>query len=169
MRLVYGEDQLVAAWVAARIPHMARWGTADFGPCQAIGVAAEDGEPLAGVVYHNYRPHTRDIELSFASASPKWLTRRLIVGLMSYPFSQLDCQRVTGVTPKRSRAAREFLDKFGFKREGVIRRGFGDDDAIISGLLKHEWERSRWVRARTAEPNPAAAILPQEAAGATPP
>lgn len=151
MRLVVGEDAVVAAWVAARIPHMARNGL-DFGPCAAIGVVSETGEPLGGVVYHNYRPHCADIELSFASASPKWLTRPLIRGLMAYPFDQVGCQRVTGVTPKRAKEARAFLDKFGFKREGVVRFGFGDDHAIISGLLRKEWEQSPWARARSAEP-----------------
>ena len=38
MQLLYGEDANVAAWVAARIPHMA--GEA-FGPCSAIGVVSE--------------------------------------------------------------------------------------------------------------------------------
>ncbi len=43
-----------------------------------------------------------------------------------------------------AKAARRFLDAFGFRREGLVRKGFGDDDAMISGLLKREWEASRW-------------------------
>ncbi|HXQ10980.1 MAG TPA: GNAT family protein [Caulobacteraceae bacterium] len=83
--------------------------------------------------------------MSFASETPRWLTRNLIRQILSYPFDQLGCQRITAITPKKARAARAFLDHFGFKREGVVRRGFGSDDAIISGLLKREWMRSRWV------------------------
>lgn len=146
MRLRYGDDAVVAAWVAARIDHVAM-GT-DFGPCKAIGVETDRGELVGGVVYHNFMPSVGNIELSFASARRNWLTRPLICGLLSYPFDQLQCQRVTGVTPRRATSARRFLDQFGFKREGCVRRGFGTDHAIISGLLREEWQASKWARPR---------------------
>jgi RimJ/RimL family protein N-acetyltransferase len=144
MHLVLGRDAVVADWVARRIPHVGE-GSA-FGPCAAIGVEAEDGAPLGGVVFSGWQPECRSIEVSFASASPRWLTRRLIGAILSYPFVQLDCQRITALTPRRARAARRFIDAFGFKREGLIRRGFGDDDAVVSGMLRREWEGSRWVQ-----------------------
>lgn len=151
MRVLTGHDAGVADWVARQIPIMAAkvarepFGKA-FGPSTAIGVINEDGWLIGGVVYHGYDPDFRSIEMSFASASSRWLTRDIISVLLGYPFDQLGCIRVTGATPKRSAAARRFVDKFGFKREGVIRKGFGSDDAIISGLMKSEWEQSRWRR-----------------------
>jgi len=148
MRLVLGQDRDVAAWVAARIAHMGA--SADFGPCAAIGIADEAGRALGGVVFSNFQPGFRSIEVSFAAETSRWLTRPLICGILSYPFVQLDCQRVTAVTPRGARKARSFLDRFGFKREGVVRRGFGTDDAIISGLLRTEWLASRWSRSRRA-------------------
>jgi hypothetical protein len=163
VRLLYGHDALVCDWVARRIPGMAPAvannppGRA-FGAATAIGVVDGEGCLRGGVIYHNYRPEFRTIELGFASAHRRWLTRSLINGLLAYPFDQLGCQRVTGVTPKRYKDARRFLDKFGFKREGVVRRGFGDDDAIISGLLRSEWDRSPW-NARSAEALNSSAIL----------
>ncbi len=144
MRLVLGRDAMVAEWVGFHIPHVGS-GPA-FGPCSAIGVESDAGEPLGGVVYSNYQPACRSIELSFASASPRWLTRPIICAMMRYPFDQLGCQRVTAVTPRRNKPARRFVEVFGFKREGLVRRGFGDDDAVISGLLKREWQASRWAR-----------------------
>jgi hypothetical protein len=36
----------------------------------------------------------------------------------------------------------------GFKREGSIRRGFGDDNAIIYGLLAEEWAAGRFCAER---------------------
>ena len=72
--------------------------------------------------------------------------------IYDYPFDQLGCGRLTAVTPRRARAARRFLDAFGFKREGLVRQGFGDDDAVISGLLKREWEASRWRLPHLAAP-----------------
>jgi RimJ/RimL family protein N-acetyltransferase len=142
MRIVLGRDPEVADWVARRIPHVGSG--AAFGPCAAIGVEAEDGALLGGVVYSNWQPACRSIEASFASAAPRWLTRRIIGGILSYPFDQLDCQRITALTPRRAKAARRFLDAFGFRREGLVRLGFGDDDAVVSGMLRREWEGSRW-------------------------
>jgi RimJ/RimL family protein N-acetyltransferase len=143
VRLVLDQPAAVAAWVAAHIPQMG--GAADFGPSTAIGVVSADGRALGGVVFHNYQPRFRNIEVSFASESRRWLTRNLIRQILAYPFDQLGCQRLTAITPKNARAARAFLDHFGFKREGVVRRGFGTDDAIISGLMRREWMQSRWV------------------------
>jgi RimJ/RimL family protein N-acetyltransferase len=165
MRLVLGDDAAVAAWVAARIPQMS--GSHDFGPCAAIGVVSDAGAPLGGVVFHNYQPRFRNIEVSFAADTPRWLSRRLIRGLLSYPFDQLKCQRITTLTPKRNKPAREFLNRFGFKREGVIRRGFGDDDMIISGLLAREWKGSRWMTeppiSKNLRASPSAVSSAQEA------
>lgn len=144
MRLLAGYSPFVAHWVAERIQYVAD-GLA-FGPCAAIGVLGEDNEMLGGVVYHGYQPQFRAIELSFASASPRWLTRPIICSLLSYPFDELHCRRITGVTPRKATSARRFLDHFGFKREGVVRFGFGNDHAIISGLLDSEWRASKWAK-----------------------
>lgn len=144
-----GQDADVARWVADRIPHMGPAGS--FGACAAIGVVSEAGEPLAGVVFNNWLPDWGNIEASFASVSSRWLTKSLIRGIMHYPFGQLGCQRVTALTPRLARPARRFLDTFGFKREGLIRKGFGSDDMVVSGLLKDEWLNSRWMRQRGQE------------------
>lgn len=151
LRLLYGHSEEVATWVGWRIPYVAKRMTRDpttepFGPCQAIGVLNEAGELVAGVVYHSYDPDCPSVEMSFAATARNWLTRGLIRQLMEYPFKRLGCRRVTGCTPKRAKEARGFLDAFGFKREGSIRQAFGDDDAIISGLLAKEWETSRFNR-----------------------
>jgi RimJ/RimL family protein N-acetyltransferase len=158
MRLLLGQDEAVAAWVAARIPHMGPG--ADFGPCAALGVVAEDGRLLGGVVFSNWQPRWGSIEASFAADGRRWLTPRLIRQILSYPFTQLDCGRVTAVTPLSASDARRFLETFGFKREGLVRRGFGDDDAVVSGLLKTEWLRSRWNQHGQKRPDTAAPSEP---------
>lgn len=146
MKLLFGHDADVAQWVASQIPHLAphlgefEYGKV-FGPCAAIGVIDKDGQLVGGVVYHNWNRLAGNIELSFAATSPKWLTRDIVRALLRYGFSQLQCQRVTGCTPRRATSARRFLDKFGFKREGLIRFGAGDDHLVISGLLRKEWEQ----------------------------
>jgi RimJ/RimL family protein N-acetyltransferase len=139
LRLLTGFDEIVAQWVAARIP-----GVDSFGPCAAIGVVDGEDNLIGGVVYHDYQPQWANIQVSFAGDRADWLTSRLIRGIMHYPFYQLGTARITTLTPKRNKAARQFLMKFGFRHEGTIRKGFGTDDTIISGLMRTEWEDHRF-------------------------
>ena len=82
--------------------------------------------------------------MSCASVGPRWLNRPVINALMSYPFDQLGCVRVTSVTPEKNKATISFLRKFGFKREGCVRKGYGNQHAILFGLLRNEWRASRF-------------------------
>ncbi len=151
MKLLLGHDEAVAAWVASRIP-----GVSDFGPAAAIGVIDSAGTLVGGVVFHEYQPQWKNISVSFAADRPDWLTPKLVRGIMRYPFDQLECGRITCATPKKNRRARQFLEKFGFRIEGNVRRGFGDDDMIISGLLRNEWEENRFSGkiSRSSAPRP---------------
>lgn len=140
MKLVSGPfSQPIAAWVGEQIGRGIDWG-----PCEAIGVADEDDNLIGGVVFSNYQPHFGNIEVSFAAIRRSWLTPNLVRGLLSYPFDQLGVRRITTLTPKRNRSARQFLKKFGFVEEGNVRGGFGTDDMIISGLLAKEWSEHRY-------------------------
>jgi RimJ/RimL family protein N-acetyltransferase len=103
---------------------------------------------IGGVVFNQYQPQYRNIEVSFAASRSNWLTPSLVTGILRYPFQQLGAARITSLTPKRLRPARQFLSKFGFKHEGCIKLGFGDDDCIISGLLASEWAVHRFNRER---------------------
>lgn len=139
MRLLVGYDADVAAYVASRIP-----GCDGFGPMAAIGVVDKNNLLVAGVVFSDYQPQYGNIQVSFASDRADWLTPGLVRAIMHYPFYQLGCNRITTLTPKRNRRARQFLSKFGFRHEGTIRKGFGADDCIVSGLMRSEWEQHRF-------------------------
>jgi len=149
LRLVSGPfSPLVAQWVADQIGHGLDWG-----PCEAIGVVDKHDNLIGGVVFNQYQPQYRNIEVSFASTRANWLTPNLVTGILSYAFDQLDCNRITSLTPKKLRKARQFLQKFGFKHEGTVRFGYGDDDAIISGLLASEWSQHRFNVSRERSPS----------------
>lgn len=152
-----GQDELVAEWVRRRIPHMQAHGQS-FGPCVTIGVINANADMLGGVVFHSYRSAFRSIEWSAAAASANWLSPRIVSDIMSYPFGKLDCKRITATIARRNKRAREFHTRFGFRQEGLIRNGFGSQDACIYGLLASEWRRSPFnvkrevgVRAQAAE------------------
>lgn len=136
MNLIFGQDEAVATWVAAQIPHM----PTSFREMAAIGVA-DDGMLLGAVVYHEFRGN--DIQMSCAAISGRWLTRRFLNAMFSYPFIQLKCDRVTSFIPSKNEHTRRFCEGFGFKQEGIMRRGFLNDDCVMYGLLKEE---CKWIR-----------------------
>lgn len=154
MRLEVATDpqtaETIGRWVAKRIPAMQG---ATFGPCAAMGVLDARSIPIAGVVFHEYLPGYKSISMSIAADSPKWLSRSIISGILSYPFGTLGAQRITAVTAPRESAASivRFLLKFGFQQEGRVRKGLGNTDAIVWGLLSSEWSTSRFNLARQVE------------------
>jgi RimJ/RimL family protein N-acetyltransferase len=142
MKLVCGQDAAVAEWVRARIPHMAG---GDFGPCVAIGVEDDNGVLVAGAVYHGYSelPGGGDIQMSMAADSARWARKGIIRGLLHYPFVQANCHRVTTITPLANGRALKINRGLGFEVEGRLRRGYGDDDAVIMGLMRED--AHRWI------------------------
>lgn len=141
MRLLFGQDALVAEWVGQRIPTVGSG--PDFGPCAAIGAVKDDGLLGAGAVYHNWQPKFGGIEISFAKDPEARLTRGVIGALLRYPFGSLQCHRITACAPLKATSTRQFLEKLGFRREGVVRLGFGNDHAVVYGMLaRKEWAHS---------------------------
>lgn len=149
-------------WAQARIPHLF---LDQLGPYVAFGIVDTSDTLRGAALYHGYAPLYRGIEISFALESPRYLSRSVIHGIMSYPFDQLSCVRVTAATPgsKSAASARRFLETFGFKREGLARLGFGDfGHAVIYGLTRKDWSESRFgpgrgLNGQKIQPNAAAA------------
>ena len=138
---VPGEDRHILAddrmmgWTAERIPTIGagyRWSDA-----QAIGLVEAD-KILAGMVVHDYSRACRNCQLTFAAASARWATRPSIRALLAYPFEQLRVARVTTMIASRNVRALRLNERLGFVREGIMRRGFGNDDTVILGLLREE-------------------------------
>jgi len=84
-----------------------------------------------------------------AAITPRWASRAVIGSILSFPFEQLDCNRITAVTLRKSpgpkgASPRRFLKGLGFREEGLARDGFGrGKDAVIYGLLKTDWHANK--------------------------
>ena len=130
----------VLAWVLQRIPVLQN---ETMEPYAALGLAEidEDGfaKFLAGVIYHNWRQP--NIEITFA-ATRNWASRGFIRSVFNAPFNQMGCARITCLTPKRNKKARELLKKLGFVQEGNLRRALSGRDLLIYGMLKEE---CKWI------------------------
>lgn len=139
-------DQRVGQWVASRIPHVRS--VDGFGQYRSLGIF-DKADILAGVVFHDFNPVYRNCQVSMAADTPRWASRTVIAKLMAYPFEQLGCERVTTIIPARSARTLRFNHGIGFKMEGLCRKGFGDDDAVIMGLLKED--APQWMLATPDE------------------
>lgn len=129
MNLIFGKDELLARWVASQIPHVT-----EFGPCRAVGVV-DDGRVLAAVVYHDYQPLYRTCQISMASSSPRWCTKKNVKDILSFPFIQYGCNKVWTATPHTSDRVIGFNLAIGFRREGVLPDHFGPrSHAVICGM-----------------------------------
>lgn len=117
MRLVCGHDAEVAAWTAARVPHVADPDA--FGPYTAIGVA-DDADLVAGCVYHNYLRRYQHCEITFAADTPRFAQRTVIRALLSVPFEQYECRTVSLTIPHDAARVKRFVGGIGFIRRGCL-------------------------------------------------
>ena len=135
-RLLFGHSLAVASWVAARIGIPAE----RFHNCEAIGVI-RDGECVAGAAFSNFRQmeHGNSVEVSIAGTGVRWCTRIFLRVLAAYAFEQLQCVRLYAIIARNNRRARKFVERLGFKMEGVNRRAYdGRRDSISYSMLPHE-------------------------------
>lgn len=137
---VAGADRFVAAWVARALDV----DPAEFGPCSACGVAL-GGRLVAGVVYNEYRIMRAgsSIQASIASTTPRWASRAVLRDLFAYPFVQMGVSRLWASTSRKNKRARGFLERLGFRFEGIARRAYdGAVDAALYSMLPAE---CRWI------------------------
>ena len=140
MHVLYGHSEFVAAWTKARIAVM-KGGS--FGPSTALGVM-DKGKLIAGVVYHDWQPAFKTIQVSCAAESPRWAVRGIMSEILDYPFRQLGVNRIVSITAGDDERTRRFLEGLGMTLEGLGVEGFGDKDAAFYRLLKREWEVGRF-------------------------
>ena len=114
----------------------------EFDPPENASVMASVASKgiLGAVAYHNFR--VSDIEMVCAG-EPGWLNRTALRAYFGYPFVQLGCRRVTAVCHRKNKHARKFVEKLGWKMEGVHREAMADGgDAISYGMLR---QHCKWI------------------------
>ena len=140
MMVLYGHTEFVRGWVRERIEVMRG---AEFGPSTALGVM--DGKRLiAGVVFHDWQPWFKSIQVSCAAESPKWARRGILAEILAYPYSQLGVKRIVSITAADDDRTRRFLEGIGMTLEGIGVEAFGEKDAASYRLLKRDWEVGRF-------------------------
>ena len=133
--LIYGHDRELSLWAGN---HLGFGGPIRGYDPIAIGVA-RNGKVVAVALFANHQGP--NIEVTFVTSTPRWASREMIKGILSYPFAQLGCKRVTAVTEECNDLARAFLERLGFRQEGIHPDAFPSGQGISYGLLRQDAER----------------------------
>lgn len=133
----------VAEWVAKRVGLPS---AASFGSFTCVGVGL-NGSPAMGVVYSQLQEHAHgnDIFATIAAETGRpWAKPAVLKYIFSYPFNELGCGRITCLIREGNERSVNLAKRMGFRKEGVIRRGWdGKTNALVFGILKEE---CRYIR-----------------------
>lgn len=135
-----GMTDALAAWAAARIPHV---GVAGFGPCWAIGVTR--GEALAAVVvFHDWQAAHGTVQLSCAAETPRWASREVVAEILGLAFNGMwwRLRKVWTATPSTNERALRFNRGIGMKQEAILRHHMAPGvHSVICSMLEAEYRR----------------------------
>jgi hypothetical protein len=131
VRLVLAPRDALLSWAGDR------FGRTIDGACSALGMVDDEGRIRAVVVFNGYTGE--NIEVSVAS--DRGLSRGLFAACADYVFRQLGCQRITATMRADDARGVRIATRMGFQVEGVLRRFYGTESAVVLGLLRDE---CRW-------------------------
>jgi hypothetical protein len=150
LKYVYGQDHLVADFVARSklASGFSEWGSgfADKN-LKAIGIANDDNELIAGIVFFNYHPEAETIEMS-VEALPKqrWLTPTTLKVMFQYPFLQCRCQALFTKTSARNKHVLRMLAAMNFDLILIPRAGGRNEDGVVAELTIEHWIASKFCK-----------------------
>lgn len=104
---------------------------------QGIGLV-KDGEIIAGVLYDDFNGSNIWMHVA-AKPGRNWLNRMYLKACFAYPFTQLNCRRISGWVEASNTDARRFDEHLGFQQEAVLSGAARDGgDVIIYRMFKEE-------------------------------
>lgn len=147
-KLLYGTNDRITGhlfdWFAAQLPYGLTGN--DLRPGYAIG-CMEGDELVAVVIFNQLRRDSA--EIGIVSTSPKWLTRQVCTHIASFAFDILNLRRLTGITPKKNKRARELALRLGFVYEATLKEGYANgEDATVYRMLRRE---CKWLKTPNAD------------------
>lgn len=104
----------------------------------------ENGNLLAGMVYHNYDAGAGVIEISGAADSPRWLGRPVLKQMFEYPFKQLGCQAVVMRVDSNNARLGRMLPAYGFMKYEIPRLRGRDRSETIYVLHDDVWMTNKF-------------------------
>ena len=102
---------------------------------QAYGFT-RDSTIVGSFVFSEYTGN--DVHMYCASDNPKIFQRRYLKAMFDYCFDDLKVCRVSAMCNESNLRSRKLISGVGFKQEGRLRKYFGNEDALVYGLLKED-------------------------------
>lgn len=130
-------DDAVGVWVHSRLG--SRWIS---GAGNAIGVVDDNNVLTAGVTYTQWSGPNIVLDVA-AEPGKRWCTPDVLYMLLSFPFEQLKCSRVTAPISSANTRCRRFVEKLGFSLEATLEGACKDGDLLIYRMKKDE---CRWLQ-----------------------
>lgn len=111
----------------------AKCGTIFAEPYTAIGYA-RDGQVIGGAVFNGYTG--RNVDLSIGHDAQSWPVS-FVRFFGNYVWNTLKVERMTMIVRPE---LVPLCARMGGKIEGVLRDWYENGDAVILGILRHEWK-----------------------------
>lgn len=149
LRYIYEQDRLVADFVArAKLASgFSKYAEFTDKNLRAVGVANNENELIAGIVYFNYNPGAETIEMSIeAVPKQRWLTPTTLGVMFQYPFLVCRCQMLMTKTSARSEHVLRMLAAMNFGLIMVPRSGGRNEDGVLGLLTVEDWMSSKFCQ-----------------------
>jgi RimJ/RimL family protein N-acetyltransferase len=136
-QIVTDADGSITAWIAERVECEISTKAVAFG-------IVEDGKLIGGYAFYNQRGH--DVEAAIAAEKPRWANRQIALHMVNTPFVDLEgVERVTAIIKSSNLQARRFVEKLGYRQEGLMRQACQNkEDAIMYGFIRDDLVNNKW-------------------------
>ena len=138
MRLVLDRSRELVLWAADRIDDM-KYGGGPPNGTRGIGIEDSTGKLMFVACFHTWEPRHGTMEVSIAADDPRWMrARKCTAAIFDYVFATSGVQKLWTRTPAKNVRALRVLKGLGFTYEAVLKRQFGEDDAVISYKFREQ-------------------------------
>lgn len=134
-RIITGHDREVCQWVYEAV------GGHYVSGCVGIGLE-RDSALVAATAFDGY--NGAQILMHVRVDDPQAVTREFIWFSFWYPFEQLKVRRVTGLVPKKNKAARSLDEHLGFKLEATLKAAHPTGDLLVYRMFRDECRFLSW-------------------------
>lgn len=106
----------------------------------------DGGKPIAGVVFHDYKPDAGTVQYSGAAIDSRWLQGPTLHEMFGYMFEQLGCQMVITGNAANNTGLHSILERLDHNKH-IIERGWGRGmDLYLWTLTREQWAANKYMK-----------------------
>ena len=111
-----------------------------FEPCTTLGISDDNGELLAGFIFHNYDEELGNIEISAYAKDARWSTKDKWSRILYYPFEELKVRQLIAITSKNNVIVNKIAKALNACRTILPKYYSDDEDGIYYTVHNNWWE-----------------------------